>query len=185
MAFGAAASLTNALSSPYVAPGRGIDGTVWASCAKVLSLLLDAGWAWAALAVAMGFLAGAVGRGALSGATALIAATSAYYTVDVLGWGAGTDAVDWLVAGVPLGLLLGMVGAAARRPGVVGLVAALTVPVGAAVQMLLLPPRPYPRVTATVVVAEVAVWAGCALGAGWAVHRFWAGRARYAGGVTR
>ncbi|MEW2489551.1 hypothetical protein [Streptomyces sp. NPDC048411] len=171
--FGAATSLVNALSSPYGDLGAPLTGTVWAGAAKVLSLLMDAGWAWAALAVAMGWLAGTRALGALVGALALIAATGAYYVTDALVWEAGTEMVRWWVAGLPLGLALGAVGAAIRRPGLTGLLAALTVPVGAAVQMVVLPPGPHLTLTPATVLAEVIVWTASALGAGWAVCRFW------------
>ncbi|MFI6060966.1 hypothetical protein [Streptomyces sp. NPDC051286] len=171
---GAATSLVNALSSPYAELGAPLTGTVWASAAKVLSLLMDAGWSWAALAVAMGWLARTRALGALAGALALIAATGAYYVTDALVWGAGTEMIRWWVVGLPFGLVLGAVGAAIRRPGLTGLLAALTVPVGAAVQMVVLPPGPHLTVTSAMVLAEVIVWTASALGAGWAVRRFWA-----------
>ncbi|MEU0837264.1 hypothetical protein [Streptomyces sp. NPDC005969] len=170
--FGAATSLINALSSPYGELGAPLTGTVWAGAAKVLSLLMDAGWSWAGLAVAMGWLAGTRALGASAGALALFAATGAYYVTDALVWGAGTDMVRWWVVGLPLGLVLGAVGAAIRRPGLAGLLAALTVPVGAAVQMVVLPPRPHLTLTPAIVVADVIVWTASALGAGWAVCRF-------------
>ncbi|MFD7491164.1 hypothetical protein ACFV8T_01880 [Streptomyces sp. NPDC059832] len=174
--FGAATSLVNALSSPYAELGMPLTGTVWAKAAKVLSLLVDAGWSWAALAVAMGWLAGTWVRGALVGALALVAATVAYYVTDAFVSGADMDMVSWLVVGVPFGLVLGVVGAAIRQPGLVGLLAALTVPVGAAVQMVVLPPRPHLTLTPAIVLAEVIVWTAAVLGAGWAVCRFWAER---------
>jgi hypothetical protein len=171
--FGAATSLINALSSPYVELGAPLTGSVWASAAKVLSLLMDAGWSWAALAVAMGWLVGTRALGALVGALTLIAATGAYYATDAFVWGAGTDLVTWWVVGLPFGLVLGVVGATIRRPGLTGLLAALTVPAGAAVQMVVLPPRPHLTLTPAIVLAEVIVWTASTLGAGWAVHRFW------------
>ncbi|MFF3129887.1 hypothetical protein ACFVRD_48870 [Streptomyces sp. NPDC057908] len=176
MGFGAVTSLVNALSSPYVELGMPFTGTVWAKAAKVLSLLMDAGWSWAALAVAMGWLAGTWVRGALVGALALVAATVAYYVTDVFVSGAGTDMVTWLMVGLPFGLVLGVVGAAIRQPGLVGLLAALTVPVGAAVQMVVMPPRPHLTLTPAIILAEVIVWTAAVLGAGWAVYRFWAER---------
>ncbi|GAA3374940.1 hypothetical protein GCM10020367_40750 [Streptomyces sannanensis] len=179
--FGAATSLVNALSSPYVGFGAPLTGTVWASAAKVLSLLMDAGWAWAALAVAMGWLAGTRARGASAGALALIAATGAYYVTDAFTReeplaSYATETVMWCTAGLLFGLVLGAVGATIRRPGLVGMLAALTVPVGAAVQMVVLPPRPHLTLTPAIVLAEVIVWTASVLGAGWAVYRFWAGR---------
>jgi hypothetical protein len=174
--FGAVTSLVNALSSPYGELGMPLTGTVWAKAAEVLSLLMDAGWSWAALAVAMGWLAGTRARGALVGALALIGATVAYYVTDAFVWGAGMDMVVWLVVGLPFGLVLGVVGAAIRRPGLIGLLAASTVPVGAAVQMVLLPPRPHLTLTPAIVLTEVIVWTAAVLGVGWAVYRFRAER---------
>ncbi len=175
--FGASTSLVNALSSPYSPLGTPISGTVWAGAAKVLSLLMDAGWAWAALAVATGWLARTWARGASAGALALIAATTAYYAMDAfsrdepLAW-YGSELVLWWAASVVFGTMLGVVGSAVRRPGPVGLLAALTVPVGAAAQMILMPPRPHLTLTPGIVMAEVIVWTAAAVGAGWAVYRF-------------
>lgn len=179
--FGAATSLVNALSSPYVALGAPLTGTAWAGAAKVLSLLIGAGWAWAALAVAMGYLAGTRVRGALVGALALIAASGAYYVTDALVLGDplalyAPEMVVWSVASLLFGPVLGVVGAAIRLPGLIGLLAALTVPVGAAVQMVVLPPRPHLTSTPAIVLAEIIVWTAAVLGACWAVHRFWAAR---------
>ncbi|WP_051774609.1 hypothetical protein [Streptomyces sp. NRRL S-237] len=179
--FGAATSLMNAISSPYSALGTPLAGTVWAGAAKVLSLLMDSGWAWAALAVATGWLARTWARGALVGALALIAATAAYYVMDAfardepLAW-YESDLALWWAASVLFGTALGVVGAAIRRPGAIGLLAALTVPVGAAVQMILMPPRPHMTLTPGILLAEVVVWTGAVVGAGWAVHRFRAAR---------
>ncbi|MFF8692866.1 hypothetical protein ACF08W_11725 [Streptomyces sp. NPDC015144] len=170
--FGAATSLVNALSSPYTHIGAPITGTLWGGTAKVLSLLMDAGWAWAALAVAVGWLVGTPVRGALTGALALFAATWTYYVTDAAVADAETDMVTWWVAGLPLGLLLGAVGSAVRRPGVVGLLAALTVPVGAAAQMVVMPPRPHLVMTPGIILAEVIVWTAAVSGAVWAVRRF-------------
>lgn len=175
-AFGAFTSLVNALSSPYTAIGSPLAGTIWGNGAEVLSLLCDAGWSWAALAVAAGWVARRPGPGALAGVLTLMAATGGYYLTDALAFGAGTGVVGWMVAAVPFGSLLGMAGATIRRPGVPGLLAALTVPAGAAAQMILLPPRPHLTVTPPIIVAESLVWAAAVLGAGWAAHRFRAGR---------
>ncbi|MGW2848563.1 hypothetical protein [Streptomyces sp. NPDC001274] len=112
------------------------------------------------------------GPGALTGALALFAATWTYYVTDAAVVDAETDMVTWWVAGLPLGLLLGAVGSAVRRPGVVGLLAALTVPVGAAAQMVVMPPRPHLVMTPGIVLAEVIVWTAAVSGAVWAVRRF-------------
>ncbi|MFI6638950.1 hypothetical protein [Streptomyces sp. NPDC050504] len=175
--FGAVTSLVNALSSPYTGLGEPLVGTVWGKGSKVLSLLMDAGWAWAALAVALGWLAGTWARGALAGVLSLVAASVAYYVTDAFALGEPLslfrlELVVWSTAAVLFGSALGAVGAAARRPGLPGLLAALVVPVGAAAQMVVMPPRPHVTMTTTIVVAETVVWCAAALGAGRAVHRF-------------
>ncbi|MFB7918833.1 hypothetical protein [Streptomyces sp. NPDC056061] len=175
--FGAATSLVNGLSSPYSALGAPLVGTVWAGIAKVLSLVVDLGWAWAALAVAMGWLAGSWKRAAVTAVLALVAATTAYYPMDALlreeplglYW---PEMLRWWAASVLFGSVLGVVGGAVRRPGAIGLLAALTVPVGAAAQMIVLPPRPGIGFAREGALATAAVWAVVVIGAGWALHRF-------------
>ncbi|MFB6784974.1 hypothetical protein ACFCX0_49150 [Streptomyces sp. NPDC056352] len=179
--FGAVTSLVNALSSPYVELGVPLAGSAWAKAAKVLSLLMDAGWSWAALAVGMGWLAGKWVRGALVGALTLILASVAYYVTDAFVLGTplaffATETIVWSTVGLLFGSVLGVVGAAIRRPGLIGLLAALTVPVGAAAQMVVLPPRPHLTLTPAIILAEVIVWTAAVLGASWAVYRFWAAR---------
>ncbi|WP_143740467.1 DUF6518 family protein [Micromonospora echinospora] len=127
---------------------RGVRSQV----AEFASLILDAGWAWAATAVLVGWLvsrqarpAAGMLRGAVGGGLALVFATTAYYAMDVLfdggvWWGMATR--YWLVGSVLLGPALGVAGASVRRPGPVGALAALLVPAGAAVQMVVLPPPP-------------------------------------------
>ncbi|MEU1459040.1 DUF6518 family protein [Streptomyces avermitilis] len=173
MVFGALTSLANVLSSPYGEIGARVAGTNLAKASKVLSLLLDAGWSWAALAVAVGWVAGSRVRGALGGLLALVAATVSYYVTDLYLWDAGTDMIAWLVVGVPLGLILGTVGALARQPGMTGLIAALIVPIGAAAQMVVLPPGEYFTTSLPETVAEAIVWTGAVFGAVWALYRFW------------
>jgi len=63
----------------------------WSQAAEFASLILDAGWAWAATAVLVGWLvsrdarpAAGMLRGALAGGFTLVFATSAYYGVDVV-----------------------------------------------------------------------------------------------------
>ncbi|MFJ2897447.1 hypothetical protein ACIO87_21485 [Streptomyces sp. NPDC087218] len=174
--FGAVTSLVNALSSPYTEIGAPLKGTPGGKTAKVLSLLLDAGWAWAALAVAAGLLAGTLLRGALAGTLSLIAATAAYYLTDAYVADAESAMAYWAVAALLFGPALGAVGAAVRRPGPVGLCAALTVPLGAAAQMVVMPPRPHLTPTPSIVLAEAVVWTGAVLGVVLAVRRFRAER---------
>lgn len=185
--FGAAVSLANALSSPYTTLGAPLAGTVWGSAAKVLSLLVGLGWAWAALAVLMGWRARTWTRGAVAGAVALVAATAAYYPMDAsvrdeplaLYW---PEMLMWWAASVLFGSVLGVVGTAIERPGVTGLLAGLTVPVGGAAQMIMLPPRPGLAFARETVLAEALIWTALVIGAGWAVHRFRAVRSTRADG---
>ncbi|WP_406274975.1 hypothetical protein OH779_40595 [Actinacidiphila glaucinigra] len=177
LVFGAATSLADILSSPFTKLGMPLHGTVWAKTAKVLSLLMDSGWCWAALAVAMGWLAATLLRGAVAGPLALIGATVAYFVMDlVVGDENMSSIVYWLVASVLFGPVLGAIGAAIRRPGLLGMLAALAVPVGAATQMIAMPPRPHFTVTPSIIVSEVIVWTAATLGTGWALYRFWAAR---------
>ncbi|MEU7899860.1 hypothetical protein AB0B45_44320 [Nonomuraea sp. NPDC049152] len=177
VAFGAGTSLVNALSSPYSRLGAPLDGTLWGGAAKVLSLLVDSGWAWAALAVGVGWLVGGLVRAGLAGVAALMAATAAYYAMDALlrdeplSW-FWQETVLWWGAGVVFGSALGVVGASIRRPGVIGLLAGLSVPVGAAAQMVVLPPGPSLAVTSATVWAQALVWAGALLGAALVIARF-------------
>jgi hypothetical protein len=102
-------------------------------------------------------------RSALAGGLALICATAAYYGTDLLfdggTWWSSTTRY-WLIGSVVLGPPLGAVGALIRRPGVAGTVAALVVPAGAALQMVLLPPPPDSLMAVPV---QVTVWLGAAL----------------------
>ena len=149
-AFGAATALVNDVSSPYGTIGSRMGETGWRWAAEVASKLLDGGWVWAGLAVAMGWMAGASARGAVAGVLALLAATTAYFGMDSAllegprGMFAGFwgEMRFWWLASVVLGPPLGAVGAGVGRPGVVGLLAGLTVPVGATVQTIWLPSGP-------------------------------------------
>ncbi|RAO52318.1 hypothetical protein ONO86_01901 [Micromonospora noduli] len=144
----------------------------WSQAAEFASLILDAGWAWAAMAVLAGWLvsrsvrlAAGILRGALAGGCTLIFATSAYYGVDVIfdgdiWWGGTTQ--YWLSVSVCLGPLLGAVGALIQRSGPAGTLAVLLVPAGAALQMVLLPPPPESAMAWPV---RLSVWAAAAVAA--------------------
>ncbi|MEU0568164.1 hypothetical protein ABZ297_22660 [Nonomuraea sp. NPDC005983] len=180
VAFGAITSLVNDVSSPYGQVGGALvnAGRGWvAESAAVVSLLLDAGWTWAALAVLVGWLAGGLARGVASGVVALAAATAAYYSVDSLlraeplAW-YGRETLFWWLASLVLGSALGAVGASIARPGLIGLVAKLTVPVGAAVQMIFLPPGFGPTVRSAAVWALVIVLVAAVTSTGVIVTRY-------------
>ncbi|MEV4721052.1 hypothetical protein AB0J94_27960 [Micromonospora noduli] len=144
----------------------------WSQAAEFASFILDAGWAWAAMAVLAGWLvsrsvrlAAGMLRGALAGGCTLIFATSAYYGVDVIfdgdiWWGGTTQ--YWLSVSVCLGPLLGAVGALIQRSGPVGTLAVLLVPAGAALQMVLLPPPPESAMAWPV---RLSVWAAATVAA--------------------
>lgn len=144
----------------------------WSQAAEFASLILDAGWAWAATAVLAGWLvsrsvrlAAGMLRGALAGGCTLIFATTVYYGVDVIfdgdiWWGGTTQ--YWLSVSVCLGPLLGAVGALIQRSGPVGTLAVLLVPAGAALQMVLLPPPPESAMAWPV---RLSVWAAAAVAA--------------------
>lgn len=66
----------------------------------------------------------------------------------------------WLAGSVVFGPALGAVGAAIRWPGPVGLVGALVVPVGAALQMVVVP---LPAESRMAVPVTVTVWCAAAV----------------------
>jgi len=112
--------------------------------ARAASVILNAGSTWAAVAVAAGWLVGHPPQGAFAGAAALLAAVVGYYAFGVLlgdrtevGF-AGVAGVLrlWALAAVVAGPVLGLVGAAIRSGGRIGLVASLVVPAGVVVEMI-------------------------------------------------
>ncbi|WP_229397778.1 hypothetical protein [Micromonospora okii] len=149
----------------------------WSQLAEFASLVLDAGWAWAATAVLVGWLvsrhprpAARMLRGAVGGCLALLTATTAYYGVDAIFDGSAWwyEAVRyWLVGSVLLGPALGMVGALIRHPGPAGTIAALVAPVGAALQMAVLPPPPESLMAQPV---RLTVWVAAASAAVLIIH---------------
>ena len=152
-ALGVISSLTNASALP---------------AARFAGYVVNSGWVWAAVAVAAGWHLGTPKRGAVAGVLALFTTTTAYYGLEsvlrhesfALYW---YEMRVWWIASAVFGSALGVVGACIRRPGVPGLLAALTVPVGAAVEMFWLPrwgsldPEPVLQWV------RIAVWIGAAL----------------------
>jgi hypothetical protein len=137
----------------------------WSQVSEFASLILDAGWAWAAAAVLAGRLVGrhrSLVAAALSGASTLVFATIAYYGTDIVFDGDdlwNTTTRYWLTGSVVLGPVLGAAGALSRGPGPVGVLAALLVPAGAALQMALLPP---PRESLMAEPVRLTVWTAAA-----------------------
>ncbi len=111
---------------------------------RAASMVLNSGSAWAALAVVGGWLIGRPLAGAVAGTVALVAAVVGYYAFGVLagdrtsvGLAGVSGAIRmWALLAVVVGPLLGLAGALVRRPGVVGLIAVLVVPVGVVVEMV-------------------------------------------------
>lgn len=168
-AYGAVTSLLNDLSSEYGDLGSTLAGTSGQSLLKVLSTMAGAGWAWAALAVAVGWYTGTRRWGAAAGGLALAVAATAYYSLDNLLRSEpilNTDIWIWAAAGLLLGPPLGAVGATIGRPAISGLLAGLTVPVGAAVQMAVLPQGlSGPQVDSEAIWARWIVWVAAAAAA--------------------
>ncbi|WP_425460199.1 hypothetical protein [Herbidospora galbida] len=180
--FGALTSLANALSGDFAdLESREYTTSGW-SVPEIVSVVLDSGWAWAGLAIAVGWLLtrGTSGgraslvRGAVVGPVALVTAVAAYALVDTARSGAPlsdwihSEPYVWWIAAVVFGVPLGVVGACAHLPGVVGLLAGLTLPVGAAVQMVLLPPG---RNEVVRDIGQAVVWTAAALFAVFVVIR--------------
>jgi hypothetical protein len=176
--FGAATSVANAVSHEFAdLESVAYTNSGW-SFPEIVSVLMDSGWAWAGLAVFAGWLAtrahharpSASARGAAAGTPALLAAVAAYAFADTVRDGGSlssfylNESPVWWVAGVLFGAPLGAVGACAHRPGTLGVLARLTVPIGAAVQMILLPPGRNAVITSIgQVIVGVAAAAGIAL----------------------
>lgn len=149
LAFGALTASVNALSGSH-------------PVLKPLSQVLGSGWAWAGIGVLAGALL--VTRPSRAAVLTLLSAVIGYYLVDL--WRgvyvaldpsdplynvdpahAGTvtlwaslagDLMRWGVAAVLLGPLLGLVGVATRRSDWLGLCCRLAIPLGAAVEMLVM-----------------------------------------------
>ncbi|MFF0307471.1 hypothetical protein ACFYSC_08580 [Streptosporangium sp. NPDC004379] len=181
--FGAATSLTNVLSNHYADLESRAATTGGVSALEIVSVLVDSGWAWAGFAVLIGWLVACAGedrpgtavRAAAAAALALLAATAAYSFVDTVRGGGPlsswyeSEPLFWWVTSILFGAPLGAVGACARRPDVAGLLARLVVPVGAAVQMVVLPPGRNERIEA---MGQAIVLAAAAVAAGLVVVRF-------------
>lgn len=138
LGLGAALGVTTS-AADYFAGGGYAD--VW----RLPAVLLNAGATWAALAFLCGYLARRTGWAMVAGAVGLISAVVSYYAFgSVFGDRIGVDVGNllgalryWLVGGLIVGPLLGLAGALARRPGALGFVAALTVPVGTLAELFL------------------------------------------------
>lgn len=108
---------------------------------RVASLVVNAGAVWAGVAVLGGCLLGSVRQGLLGGPLALVPAVVVYY---VLGAAVGSEnlggSADLIVffslLALVTGLAVGAVGGLIRRRNLLGLVAALVVPLGVCVELV-------------------------------------------------
>ncbi len=145
------------------------DRSGWSQGAEFASLVLDSGWAWAAAAVAAGWIASDRGRpvmrifsAALAGCVALLAATTVYDSLEALfqgGVALGDVRTYWLIGSLVLGPPLGVVGVVIRHAGPAGTCAALVVPLGAALNMVVVPP---PAESPVAWAVKVTVWGAAA-----------------------
>lgn len=123
--------------------------TTTRSALEIAGVVLNAGWAWAGLAIWAGWIVGRARpawlHAAIAGVVVLSLATAFYYLVKTglqgLSPRTRSDSLlAWWSVAVWVGPLLGVVGALTRRRDVVGWFAALVLPAGAALQMVVLPP---------------------------------------------
>ncbi|MBB2901609.1 hypothetical protein FHR75_002424 [Kineococcus radiotolerans] len=130
--------------------------------------LLNAGWAWAGLAVLAGALVRTPRRAAAAGWLATSAALLAFALADALLRAVAPAATlrgdaTWWAASLLVCPVLGFLGSRVRDPGPLGLLARLLVPLGAALEALVLPPGPAGDPVA--VAARAATWLLAAAGA--------------------
>jgi len=131
---GALNSLANVFGSPYsprsLRPGRGIFAL------EVLAAVLGTPGAWALTAFAASWVAGVVcalrwWAGPLVGITALLVADAAYYFCDdISGYAQGNliEPLSWAALAIPVGALMGTLGALATRPETWSILPALAGP---------------------------------------------------------
>ncbi|MFD4131353.1 hypothetical protein [Streptomyces goshikiensis] len=162
----------------------------------VVHLVASAGWSWAALAFAVGWVSRSWRRALWLAPASLLVAVVAYYLVKMgqgefrafdltlgnepqgpmpIDWnGFLTHVVAWGAAALIFGPPLGWAGASAREPHLRGLASRLVVPLIAVVDMSLrLPGSPEldgAVATNTWTVVRILAVTACALLAAWAVH---------------
>lgn len=105
---------------------------------STVSKLVNAGTAWAGLAVLSGWLVRRPVQAVAAGIAGCLLALVVHYgsgrILGLFGSGVWTENSYWFAAAVVLGGPLGLVGATARRPGSWGRVSRLLVPVAAALE---------------------------------------------------
>lgn len=164
--FGAVATLFNVPPDDYV-----LDS----SAGRVASLVVNAGAAWAGMAVLGGWVLGSVRHGLLGGPLALVPAVAAYYLLGAVVGSENRDGSADLITFFGLlalvtGPALGAVGGLVRRGGPLGLAAALVVPLGVCVELVWrstsvgLPPDPARPVADRILLALAGAGAAAALG---------------------
>lgn len=112
----------------------GSDRLLWA-VRTCISVLVNAGVVWAGLGVLAGWLVRRPGHAVLAAVAASELALVVHYAIGsvtgTMPWASWGDNISWFVAAIVLTGPLGLVGAAARRTNLRGLLARLVVPAGA------------------------------------------------------
>lgn len=130
--FGAVSTWLNVPPEDYVLD----DGS-----RRVASLVVNAGAAWAGVAVLGGWALGSVRRGLVGGPLALLPAVVVYYALGAVVGSENANGSPDLIAffglvALVVGPALGAVGGLVRRRGGLGLAAALVVPVGVGFELV-------------------------------------------------
>lgn len=110
---------------------------------RALSMVLNAASVWAGLGILAGWLVRRPLSALLAGPLALVVAVLAYYAYGVtLGDRLGVESGEvlatgqhWILYAVLIGPVLGLIGALMRRPGWIGLLACMVLPLGVAYDM--------------------------------------------------
>lgn len=113
---------------------------------RAVSMLLNAGTTWAALAFLAGRLAKRLTYGVIAGFVSLGMAVIGYYAhgmifgdrMDVATAILASITLQWLLVAVVVGPLLGAIGALSWRRGVIGVIASSSLATGAIVEMIFL-----------------------------------------------
>ena len=134
LALGTSAALTDAHAGGFHQTG------LW----RALSMLLNAGCVWAALAVVCGWLLVTPSRAAIGGLAGLMLAVGGYYLAGVtlgdrtaIGLRGVSGALgSWLGVAVVAGPVLGLVGSVSRRRDDFGVAAGLVVPIVTVLEMM-------------------------------------------------
>lgn len=133
-----------------------------------ITFLLNAGWAWAAVPVWAGAMQNTKPQAAMVGPVTGATAVFGYYLSDSALGGTPFEAywyevVYWLVGYAIVGSAFALIGFAVRSKSLAGLLAGVFVPVGAFIEMILLPRWPVVDVGPGLHIAQAIVWVAASL----------------------